>query len=259
MFQSTSNYEARKYGVRAAMPGFIGKKLCPQLVIVPLNFPRYNEVCQQVRHIFADYDASFCPMSLDEAYLNFTRHLEKRQTMSAAERSVLKRCQTPADAELCRCDLNVTIRKAVLNLKFKEENLPMLTDSAADHGLAYRDANANTEKGDAKKDAKESDQLSAAEVDSSVQTTMSLCSGVVSSVPGGQTEDGQTEEPFSSREKDQLVCVPVEAGSQCMSCGKAIPQYEVVTFGMDVESAVHEMRCRIEQRTCLTASAGKPT
>jgi DNA polymerase kappa len=39
-FQSTSNYEARKYGVRAAMPGFIGKKLCPHLTIVPPNFDR---------------------------------------------------------------------------------------------------------------------------------------------------------------------------------------------------------------------------
>ena len=43
-FQSTSNYIARKYGVRAAMPGFIAKKLCPKLVIVPCNFKRYEEV-----------------------------------------------------------------------------------------------------------------------------------------------------------------------------------------------------------------------
>ncbi|KAE9412168.1 hypothetical protein Angca_010193, partial [Angiostrongylus cantonensis] len=39
---STSNYLARRYGVRAAMPGFIAKKLCPQLEVVPGNFGKYR-------------------------------------------------------------------------------------------------------------------------------------------------------------------------------------------------------------------------
>lgn len=47
--QSTSNYHARKYGVRAAMPGFIAKKLCPNLVIVPTNFDKYRAVSNKVR------------------------------------------------------------------------------------------------------------------------------------------------------------------------------------------------------------------
>ena len=42
---STSNYAARKFGVRAAMPGFIAKKLCPNLVIVPSNMEKYAQVC----------------------------------------------------------------------------------------------------------------------------------------------------------------------------------------------------------------------
>uniref|UniRef100_A0A674PB39 DNA polymerase kappa n=1 Tax=Takifugu rubripes TaxID=31033 RepID=A0A674PB39_TAKRU len=77
---STSNYHARKYGVRAAMPGFIAKKLCPNLVIVPTNFDKYRAVSSEIREIFADYDPNFMPMSLDEAYLDFTEHLEKRQS-----------------------------------------------------------------------------------------------------------------------------------------------------------------------------------
>ncbi|KAM9391879.1 DNA polymerase kappa isoform 1-T4 [Pholidichthys leucotaenia] len=76
---STSNYHARKYGVRAAMPGFIAKKLCPNLVIVPTNFDKYRAVSNEIREIFADYDPNFQPMSLDEAYLDFTDHLEQRQ------------------------------------------------------------------------------------------------------------------------------------------------------------------------------------
>uniref|UniRef100_A0A8C9ZY01 DNA polymerase kappa n=1 Tax=Sander lucioperca TaxID=283035 RepID=A0A8C9ZY01_SANLU len=77
---STSNYHARKYGVRAAMPGFIAKKLCPNLVIVPTNFAKYRAVSGEVREIFAEYDPHFQSVSLDEAYLDFTDHLEQRQS-----------------------------------------------------------------------------------------------------------------------------------------------------------------------------------
>ncbi len=41
----------------------------------------------QVREILAEYDAHFCPMSLDEAYLDLTEHLEKRKTMTESERT----------------------------------------------------------------------------------------------------------------------------------------------------------------------------
>uniref|UniRef100_A0A4W5L251 DNA polymerase kappa n=1 Tax=Hucho hucho TaxID=62062 RepID=A0A4W5L251_9TELE len=76
---TTSNYHARKFGVRAAMPGFIAKKLCPNLVIVPTNFDKYREVSAEIREIFADYDPHFLPMSLDEAYLDISEHLEQRR------------------------------------------------------------------------------------------------------------------------------------------------------------------------------------
>ncbi|NXE94761.1 POLK polymerase, partial [Menura novaehollandiae] len=75
---STSNYHARRFGVRAAMPGFIAKKLCPHLTIVPLNFEKYGKVSKEVRQILAEYDPNFMPMGLDEAYLNITEHLEER-------------------------------------------------------------------------------------------------------------------------------------------------------------------------------------
>ncbi|XP_041956006.1 DNA polymerase kappa isoform X2 [Alosa sapidissima] len=84
---STSNYHARRFGVRAAMPGFIAKKLCPQLVIVPLNFDKYRAVSTQVREVFADYDPNFLPMSLDEAYLDMTDHLEQRRSWPESKRT----------------------------------------------------------------------------------------------------------------------------------------------------------------------------
>ncbi|XP_064474343.1 DNA polymerase kappa-like [Ornithodoros turicata] len=75
---STSNYEARKFGVRAAMPGFIAKKLCPSLVIVPPNFEKYTAVSADIRRILVHYDPNLMPVSLDEAYLDITEYLVER-------------------------------------------------------------------------------------------------------------------------------------------------------------------------------------
>ena len=89
------------------MPGFIGKKLCPDLIIVPTNFEKYTAVSKHVRSIMSDYDPNFCPMSLDEAYLDITDHLDKRLFMSESERTFL--CRDKAFVDLkdhCLCDLN---------------------------------------------------------------------------------------------------------------------------------------------------------
>ena len=69
---STSNYVARQYGVRAAMPGFIAKKLCPHLVFVPGNYEKYKVASQQMCAVIADYDAWYRSGSLDEVYFDLT-------------------------------------------------------------------------------------------------------------------------------------------------------------------------------------------
>jgi DNA polymerase kappa len=69
---STANYVARKYGVRAAMPGFIARKLCPQLVFVPVNFGKYQHVSGQIKDIIGEYDPQFTSHSLDEVYFDLT-------------------------------------------------------------------------------------------------------------------------------------------------------------------------------------------
>lgn len=74
---STSNYLARKFGVRAGMPGFIGRKLCPQLVIVPTNYEKYGKISKEIHEVFKLYDPNFSSVSLDEAYLDITDHMEK--------------------------------------------------------------------------------------------------------------------------------------------------------------------------------------
>lgn len=176
LFQSTSNYHARKFGVRAAMPGFIGKKLCPELIIVPTNFDKYTEISKMVRQVLAEYDPNFSPMSLDEAYLDMTEHLSQRFELSDYERTVICRKTDGCSSTLCNCDLNLVLKPLVLQHDIKTE----ISESIA-----------NT-------------------VESSV----------------------------------------------CPMCGKAYPEYDLVTFGMSADDAVHEMRSRVEQKTRLTASAG---
>ncbi|BDA41352.1 probable DNA polymerase IV at N-terminal half [Coccomyxa sp. Obi] len=66
----TANYAARKFGVRSAMPGFIGRRLCPELVFVKPNFQKYTRAAAATRAIFAQYDPEFEAGSLDEAYLD---------------------------------------------------------------------------------------------------------------------------------------------------------------------------------------------
>jgi hypothetical protein len=68
----TSNYLARRFGVRAGMPGFIGKKLCPHLEFVPHHFDKYKEASRAVRDILLQYDPHLVSYSLDEALCDVT-------------------------------------------------------------------------------------------------------------------------------------------------------------------------------------------
>lgn len=76
--QSTSNYLARTFGVRSAMPGFIAKKLCPGLVVVPCRFSKYKQESAVIRRIFEHYDKEFSMGSLDEASLDLTDYMTRR-------------------------------------------------------------------------------------------------------------------------------------------------------------------------------------
>nr|GEX25911.1 DNA polymerase kappa isoform X1 [Tanacetum cinerariifolium] len=75
---STANYEARKFGVRAAMPGFIACKLCPELILVPVDFKKYTYYSDLTRKVFHEYDPNFTAASLDEAYVDITKVCKER-------------------------------------------------------------------------------------------------------------------------------------------------------------------------------------
>lgn len=69
---STASYEARKFGVHSAMPGFKAKKLCPHGIFVRGNMQRYKEISSQVFEILSEVSDVVQPVSIDEAYLDVT-------------------------------------------------------------------------------------------------------------------------------------------------------------------------------------------
>ncbi|MEL6738083.1 MAG: DNA polymerase IV [Pseudomonadota bacterium] len=69
---AAASYEARKFGVKSAMPSVTAKRLCPDLVFVKHRFDAYKEASRQIRKIFEHHTPHVEPLSLDEAYLDVT-------------------------------------------------------------------------------------------------------------------------------------------------------------------------------------------
>jgi DNA polymerase-4 len=67
-----ASYEARKFGVRSAMPSSRAARLCPDLLFVKPRFQVYSQISQRIREIFREYTELVEPLSLDEAYLDVT-------------------------------------------------------------------------------------------------------------------------------------------------------------------------------------------
>jgi DNA polymerase-4 len=70
----TCNYEARRYGLRSAMPSAQAVKQCPDLVLLPVNMDKYKQVSNNIRSIFEKFTHKIEPLSLDEAYLDVTNN-----------------------------------------------------------------------------------------------------------------------------------------------------------------------------------------
>lgn len=102
-----ASYEARKFGVRSAMPSVTAKRRCPELIFVKTRFDVYRAVSQQIRAIFLDYTDLVEPLSLDEAYLDVT---DDRKALGSARaiaedirRRIREECQLTASAGVSYC------------------------------------------------------------------------------------------------------------------------------------------------------------
>src|SRR3954467_4419274 len=104
---AAASYEARKFGVRSAMPSISAKRRCPELVFVKPRFDAYKAVSQQIRAIFADYTELIEPLSLDEAYLDVTEDRHELGSARAIAQDIRRRiraeCRLTASAGVSYC------------------------------------------------------------------------------------------------------------------------------------------------------------
>lgn len=107
---ATASYEARKYGIRSAMPSKRAAQLCPDAIFVYPRFDVYKEVSRQIRDIFRRYTDLIEPLSLDEAFLDVTT--DKQQIGSAIEIARLIRQHIKDELQLT-ASAGVSINKFV--------------------------------------------------------------------------------------------------------------------------------------------------
>jgi DNA polymerase-4 len=104
-----ASYEARKFGVRSAMPAVRAERLCPDAIFIPPDFTRYRAVSRLAREIFKRHTDLVEPLSLDEAYLDVT---ENKTGLPTATRVAI------TIREQIRQELNLTASAGVAPNKF---------------------------------------------------------------------------------------------------------------------------------------------
>jgi DNA polymerase IV len=104
-----ASYEARKFGVRSAMPAVRAERLCPNAIFLPPDFPRYRAVSRQVREIFKRHTDLIEPLSLDEAYLDVSENKTGLPTATQVARTI---------REQIRSELRLTASAGVAPNKF---------------------------------------------------------------------------------------------------------------------------------------------
>jgi len=104
-----ASYEARRFGVRSAMPASRAERLCPNAVFLPPDFPRYRTVSRQVREIFQRHTDLIEPLSLDEAYLDVSENKTGLPTATQVASAI---------REQIRTELNLTASAGVAPNKF---------------------------------------------------------------------------------------------------------------------------------------------
>ncbi|NIJ67055.1 DNA polymerase-4 [Sphingomonas leidyi] len=88
---AAASYEARRFGVRSALPSVTAMRRCPELIFVKPRFDVYRAVSKQIHMIFADYTPVIQPLSLDEAYLDVTANLRGIETAWATAKEIRAR------------------------------------------------------------------------------------------------------------------------------------------------------------------------
>ena len=85
---AAASYEARKFGVRSAMPSKTAKKRCPHLIFVPPRFDRYKEISEQIMSVFIEFTDLVEPLSIDEAFLDVTHNKKNLSSASLIAKEI---------------------------------------------------------------------------------------------------------------------------------------------------------------------------
>jgi len=129
---STSNYEARKYGIKSGMPISKAYQLCPDAIFLPVNIELYEKVSKQIMEIVKKYSPKYEIVSLDEAYLDLSNIFHDREIISiekvwrAAEKIGEKLKREIFEKEKLTCTVGIGPNKVVAKLA---------TESAKPNGL----------------------------------------------------------------------------------------------------------------------------
>ncbi len=104
-----ASYEARRFGIRSAMPAISAERLCPDAIFVPPDFTRYKVASQSAREIFQRHTDAIEPLSLDEAYLDVTENKTGLPTATLVAKTIRQQI---------RAELKLTASAGVAPNKF---------------------------------------------------------------------------------------------------------------------------------------------
>jgi DNA polymerase-4 len=132
---AAANYEARVYGVRSATPMVRARRLCPQAIVLPGRFDRYEEISQQLRAIMRDVTPLVEPVSLDEAFLDVTGATRRIDDPSPVAHALRKRVRDEINLNCC---IGVATSKLIAKLGSVSAKPRALPSGVVEPGLGVK-------------------------------------------------------------------------------------------------------------------------
>jgi DNA polymerase-4 len=131
---AAASYEARRFGVRSAMPSVTAARLCPELIFVRPRFDHYREISRQIRAIFFEYTDLVEPLSLDEAFLDVTENKKGLTSATQIARQIQQRIK--AETQL-NASAGISINKFLAKLASDIHKPNGLTLIPPDRALSF--------------------------------------------------------------------------------------------------------------------------
>lgn len=128
---ATCSYEARKFGVRSAMPIAIARKKCPDGIFLPTRFARYEEKSAEIQAVYKEYSPLYQTVGLDEAYLDVSHYADAVPIAKEIKRRIQAECGLTCSIGL---SYNMSLAKIASDLK-KPDAFVIIRPDDAEHVL----------------------------------------------------------------------------------------------------------------------------